>query len=194
MDLAFILLLVLGFLSLIAGIVGSIVPMMPGPQLSALGNLLIQAGLSLNNSSDVASWTLCLASIAFSIILAFVDFIAPEIVTRMGGASKTAGRYAMFAVVIVFIGSCVGGSVISTATAGFGTIPVIVVGTLAVLGAPCIGGMIGELRELPKDTPNRASKAIKAGFAHTVGIIGGMLAKAVYSITAVGIGYLQVTM
>jgi uncharacterized protein YqgC (DUF456 family) len=186
-----LILLGLGACSLLAGIVGSILPMLPGPQLSALGNLLIQAGLSLNGTSNFGSWTLCITSIIASIILAFVDFIAPQMITKMGGASKTAGKYAMVAMIIVFMGSCVGGSVISTVTAGLGTLPAILIGLGAMFLAAFVGGMMGELKEMPKDEPNRNSKAIKAGLAHTLGIIGGMVAKIVFSLMAVGIAVLQ---
>lgn len=181
----------LGICSLLAGVVGSIVPMLPGPQLSALGNLLVQAGLSFNGTSNLSSWALCITSIILSVILAFVDFIAPQMVTKMGGASKTAGKYAMYAMIVMFIGSCIGGSAISTMTMGLGTLPAILIGLGAMFLAAFLGGMIGELKELPKDDSKRTSKAIKAGIAHTLGIIGGMVAKIVFSGMAIGIAILQ---
>lgn len=78
-----IILAVLGFLCLILGIVGSIVPALPGPPLSYIGMLLI-------HFTDFVQFTpLELTIWALAIIIVFVlDFIIPSIGTKKFGGSN----------------------------------------------------------------------------------------------------------
>lgn len=191
MDPLSIALLGFGSIALLAGLAGALIPTLPGPPVSTLGVLLIQIGIAIETSVSTTSWGFCLLTIFFGIIITFIDFISPSIIAKFGGSSKTSGRYAMIAMVVVFISSCVGGSMISTLTAGLGLIPSLFLGFFAVAAAAFGGGMMGELQELPKDDPNRQGRAMKAGLAHVVGIIGGILVKMLFSLSAIGVAITQ---
>ena len=136
----------LGTLSLLAGFGGSIMPIIPGPPLTALGNLFIQVGLGAGASQG--SWTCCIISIVLGIVMTIADFMAPGIVAKMGGSSKTSGRYALIGVVLACFVSCTGGGPLTVTTGGLGALPSVFVGMLLIFGFAYFGGRIGELKEL----------------------------------------------
>lgn len=53
------LLIIIGGLTLIAGFGGSLLPLLPGPPLTALGNLLIQIGLVSDGQVSVGPVVYC---------------------------------------------------------------------------------------------------------------------------------------
>ena len=178
-------LIAIGGVTLLAGFVGSLLPLLPGPPLTAFGNLIIQFALAMNGDASALSWGLCLLSVILGIIMTIADFLAPQIVATLGGSGKTSGRYATLGVVIAFFVSCTGGTPITAATGGFGIIPSVLVGVLLIFVAAYFGGRVGELKDLPSDEPNRLNKAHKAGLAHMVGLGVSMVSKVLYA----GVGF-----
>ena len=185
-----IVLIGFGILSLCAGFVGSLLPVLPGPPLTALGNLLIQLGIGTDASE--ASFACCILSIVLGIFMTIADFLAPRIVTKMGGSSETSGRYALIGVIFACFVSCTGGGPISVVTAGFGAIPSVFVGMSLIFGFAYLGGRIGELKELPADEPDRIKRAHKAGIAHMVGLGMSMAGKLIYAALGFGLAIAQV--
>ena len=175
----------IGGVTLLAGFGGSLLPVLPGPPLTALGNLIIQLGLALDGDASGLSWGLCLLSVLLGIIMTIADFIAPQIVASFGASGKTSGRYATLGVVLAFFVSCTGATPITAVTGGVGFIPSVIAGVLLIFVAAYFGGRVGELKELPSDEPNRLNKAHKAGLAHMVGLGVSMVSKVLYA----GVGF-----
>ena len=149
MEPASIAIVCFGTLFLFAGLVGSLLPIIPGPPLTALGNFIIQMGVGSDASEG--SWTCCILSIVLGVIMTVADFMAPGIVTRMGGSSKTSGRYALVGVILACFVSCTGGGPITAITGGLGLIPSVLLGILLIFVSAYFGGRLGELQELPQD-------------------------------------------
>ena len=189
MEPASIALISFGILSLFAGLGGSLLPVLPGPPLTALGNLLIQLGLGTGASEG--SWICCILSIFLGIFMTIADFMAPGIVANMGGSSKTSGRYALIGVIFACFVSCTGGGPITAVTGGLGAIPSVFIGMSLILGFAYFGGRIGELQELPSDEPNRVERAHKAGLAHMVGLGMSMAGKLIYATLGFGFAIAQ---
>ncbi len=192
MDAGLLIFIAIGSIALLAGFLGSLMPILPGPPLTALGNLIIQVGLSSSQSASGLSWGLCLTSVTLGILMTVADFLAPNIVANLGGSGKTSGRYATIGVVIACIVSCTGGGPITAATAGLGAIPSLFVGVGLIFFAAYFGGRVGELKELSSEEPNRLERAHKAGLSHMVGLGFSMVAKIAYAGVGVGLAIAQV--
>ena len=173
-----------------SGFGGSLLPVLPGPPMTALGNLMIQIGIGTGASQG--SWTCCIASVVLGIIMTVADFMAPGIVSKMGGSSKTSGRYALFGVIFACFVSCVGGGPITAASGGLGALPSVFIGILLIFGFAYFGGRIGELKELPPEEPHRIQRAHKAGLSHMVGLGISMIGKVVYAILGFGLAIAQI--
>lgn len=75
----------------VLGVIGSIVPVLPGPPLSlvALGLLYFLAPESISASlSPTLMWTM----LAVTIIVTVLDYIVPAFFTKVSGGSKAASR------------------------------------------------------------------------------------------------------
>lgn len=192
MDPGLLIFVALGGIALLAGFIGSLLPLLPGPPLTALGNLIIQVGLTTSASASGLSWGLCLTSVILGILMTVADFLAPNIVANLGGSGKTSGRYATLGVVIACVMSCTGGGPLTVATAGLGAIPSLFVGVGLIFFAAYLGGRIGELKELSADEPNRIERAHKAGLSHMVGLGFSMVAKVAYAGIGVALAIAQI--
>ena len=190
MDPISIVLFSIGGLLLIGGFGGSLLPVIPGPPLTALGNLLIQFGLGDNASEG--SWTCCIVSIVLGIVMTVADFMAPGIVSKMGGSSKTSGQYALIGVLFACFVSCTGGGPITAATGGLGALPSAFVGMILIFGSAYLGGRVGQLKELPQNEPHRLQRAHRSGLAHMVGLGVSMVGKVVYATLGFGLAIAQV--
>jgi uncharacterized protein YqgC (DUF456 family) len=79
-------LIVLGGVSLFAGIVGSILPILPGPPLAYLSLILV----SLGRGWEAYSTTLLVILGAVTVAVTIADYVLPAAVSRRRGASKAA--------------------------------------------------------------------------------------------------------
>ena len=91
-------LIVLAFILCILGIVGSIVPGLPGPPLSWVGLLLIY--LSHRMGGADMTTTFLLIWLGITIAVTILDYIIPSKVTKLTGGSKAGSTGAMIGMII----------------------------------------------------------------------------------------------
>ena len=74
----------------VIGILGSILPGLPGPPVSWIGLLLVYlAGSSEMTTAVLLIW------LAITVAVTIMDYVVPSMLTRATGGSKTAGRGAL---------------------------------------------------------------------------------------------------
>lgn len=78
-----ILLLLLGFVCVVAGILGSFLPVLPGPSISWVGIVL----LYFTKAVPVNYWVLCI-SLLITVTLTVLDYVIPAKGTKKFGGSK----------------------------------------------------------------------------------------------------------
>lgn len=150
-----IFMLVIAVLLAVAGILGAVMPALPGPPLSWVGLLLVYFACSNAVSLSLLLWMLCL-----TVVVTVLDYAAPAIMTHWGGGSKA-----------------------STTGATIGTIVGLFFAPLGLIVGPLAGAFIGEWisqgqQPVPQDAPHgyRLGKSVKAalfsfmGFLLTTGI------------------------
>jgi len=153
MDIA---LLIIGFLFMLVGILGSFLPVLPGPPISWIGLLL----LYLTNAVPDNWWVLGITLVVALIILA-LDYIIPAIGTKKFGGTK-AGMI---------------GTTIGLLVALF--FPIL--GPLGIIIWPFAGALIGELlNKADKKT------ATKAAFGSFLGFLTGTFLKFMVAIVYLG--------
>jgi uncharacterized protein YqgC (DUF456 family) len=137
------ILLVLGILFMIIGIIGCLVPVLPGPTLSFIGLIL----LHLSRFGQFATSTLIiLGSIAVAVTV--LDYIVPAWGKRKFGGSKYGTKGATVGLIIGFF-----------------------LGPLGIVLGPLIGAFVGEM--IFKDDLNYAFKAgfgSLLGFLTSIGL------------------------
>ncbi len=114
MDIIYI---VLAFILAFIGILGSVVPILPGPPLSYVALLL----LYFCNGAEVSVTTLVIMGVVMAVIT-IVDYIAPAWMTKLKGGSKSASNGAIV-----------------------GTIVGLFFGPVGVIVGPFLGAFIGEI-------------------------------------------------
>ena len=191
MDPLAVAIICFGVLGLLVGLLGSLLPVLPGPPISALGSLILQIGLSVDGGASGVGWGLCIFSILLGVLMTIADFISPGIVAKLGGSGKKSGRYALMGVIIALVLTCTGGGPIASVTAGLAAIPAVFIGVALVLLGAFLGGWAGELEDIPSEDPDRTSRAIKAGFAHMVGLGVSTVAKVGYGLLALCLAVVQ---
>ena len=141
MDVFFIIIaLVCG----IVGILGSILPAMPGPPFSYIGLLV----LLLCDGADISVLELLITGI-FLVVVTVIDYVAPVWLTNLGGGSKQA---TWGSVIGLIVGLLVGGVV-------------------GIFLGPFLGAFVGEL--LAKSTVRKSLKVALmsfVGFLLTTGL------------------------
>lgn len=146
------LLIILALVCGIVGILGSILPALPGPPLSYLGLLLLLPC----EGADISSTSLWVYGI-FLVIVSILDYVAPVWFTNISGGSKQATRGSMIGLV-----------------AGLFVFP-----PWGLIFGPFFGAFIGEL--MASSSKGKALKVALMsflGFLLTTGmkiIYGGML-------------------
>ncbi len=154
MDIA---LLILGFLFMLVGILGSFLPVLPGPPISWIGLFL----LYLTKAVPDNWWVLGITLVVALIILA-LDYIIPAIGTKKFGGTK-AGMI---------------GTTIGLLIALF--FPIL--GPLGIIIWPFLGALIGELlNKADKKT------ATKAAFGSFLGFLTGTFLKFMVAIVYLGL-------
>ena len=154
MDIA---LLVLGFVLTLVGILGSFLPVLPGPPVSWLGLLL----LHLTDAVPDDWWFLGLTA-AVAILVFVLDYIVPAMGTKKFGGSK-AGMW---------------GTVIGLLVAIF--FPILGVFGIAIW--PFVGALVGEILNKADN-----KTALKAAFGSFIGFLTGTFLKFVLAIVFLGL-------
>ncbi len=143
-----ILLIVLGALCLLTGIVGCVVPVLPGPPISYVGILLMH----FTDEYDYSLTTL-LVLLALVILVTVLDFIIPMLGSKYMGAGKWGTWGGFFGTIV-------------------GLFYVSVTWGLSLLIGPFIGAFIGE-----KLSGKGWHDALVAGFGSFLGFVIGTLLK-----------------
>ena len=123
------ILLILGILLMIVGIIGCLVPVLPGPPFSFLGLIL----LHISRFGQFSTPTLITMGV-ITVVVTIMDYIVPVWGTRQLGGSKYGTRGATVGLIIGFF-----------------------LGPLGIILGPLIGAFVGEM--LFKDDINYALKA-----------------------------------
>ncbi|MBS9460973.1 DUF456 domain-containing protein [Flagellimonas sp. 389] len=159
MDIA---LLVLGFVFMLVGILGSFLPVLPGPPISWVGLLL----LYLTKAVPDDWWVLGITA-AVAVLVFILDYIIPAMGTKKFGGSK-AGMI---------------GTVIGLLVAIF--FPVL--GIFGIIIWPFVGALVGELiNKADKKT------ALKAAFGSFIGFLTGTFLKFMLAVIYLGIFVVKV--
>lgn len=152
-----IVLLVLGFLCIILGIMGSVLPILPGPPLSWVGLLL----LHLTNTLP-EDWVFLGITLVIAIVIFVLDYVIPVVGTKKFGGTK----YGM-------IGTTVGLLV---------AIFFPVLGPFGIIIWPFVGALVGELINKAD-----SKTATKAAFGSFLGFITGTFMKFLVSVIYAGL-------
>lgn len=148
-------LLVIASIILLLGLIGAIIPVLPGPPLAFVGLLI----LHFTKFGDVRPGTLFFLA-ALAIIVQILDYIVPAWGTKKFGGS----RYGA-------IGSILG------LIAGLFFLPAFgPLGIITILGGPFVGALIGE-----KIAGKDSDTATRAAFGSFIGFLAGTLMKLVCS-------------
>ncbi|MBO4340913.1 MAG: DUF456 domain-containing protein [Bacteroidales bacterium] len=131
----------------IVGIIGSIVPGLPGPPLSWLGMLCIYAwGSGVNGEGESMSLTLLLVWLAIVIVVSILDYVVPAYFTKVTGGSKYGS---LGAIAGLFIG--------------------LLIPPVGMIVGSLLGAFVAELVFASKD----AVDSIKSAFGAFIGFIFG---------------------
>ena len=130
------LLILLGVFFIILGIIGSFIPVLPGPITSWVGLLLIH----LTNAIPY-NWTFILTTLTVALLVYILDYIIPALGTKKFGGSK-------YGIIGTTVGLVVG---------------LIFLGPFGIIIGPFTGAFIGELI-YDNENSNRAFKAAIGSF------------------------------
>ena len=152
-----IVLLFIGLVLMLAGILGSFLPVLPGPPISWLGLLL----LILTNAVPNDWWFLGITLVVALIVLA-MDYLIPAMGTRKFGGSKAG-----------MIGTMVGLLV---------AILFPILGILGIVIWPFVGAFVGELLN-----KSDQKSALKAAFGSFIGFLTGTFLKFLVAVIYLGL-------
>ncbi len=152
-----LLLLLLGFLLMITGILGSFLPVLPGPPISWVGLLL----LSLTKAVPTDGWFLGITG-AVALLVGVLDYIIPALGTKKFGGSKAGMAGTMVGLLISIL------------------FPVL--GIFGIIVWPFIGALAGELlHKADRKT------AMKAAFGSFIGFLTGTFLKFLVTVIFLGL-------
>ena len=152
-----IVLLVLGFVLMLTGILGSFLPVLPGTPVSWLGLLLLHLTAAVPDDWWFLGITLAIALIVFA-----MDYLIPALGTKKFGGTKAGmiGTTLGLVVAIVF--------------------PML--GILGIIIWPFVGAFLGELLNKADQ-----KSALKAAFGSFIGFLTGTFLKFVVTIIFMGL-------
>ncbi|WP_298418729.1 DUF456 domain-containing protein [uncultured Kordia sp.] len=127
---------ILGFFLMLLGIIGSFLPVLPGPITSWFGLLLLYLTDAIPND-----WTFLGITLVIAIVVFIMDYIIPAIGTKRFGGSK----YGVYGTTIGLI------------------LGLIFIGPTGIIIGPFVGALVGELAFANKDA-NSAFKAAFGSF------------------------------
>ncbi len=149
------LLLIFSIIVILLGIIGCLLPILPGPPLSFVGALLIH----FTKFAEFTSGELLFLGL-FALIVQVLDYIVPAWGTKKFGGS----RYGTWGSILGLI-------------AGLFFLPAIgPFGIITILGGPFVGALIGE-----KIAGKNSNDAMRAAFGSFVGFLTGTFMKLVCS-------------
>jgi len=153
-------LIILGAIFIVIGIIGSILPGLPGPPISYLGILLIHWTRFAQYSSKMLTiWAIIV------LIVAVLDYVVPIWGTRRYGGTKAGVRGSTIGLIIGVILLPMLGIVLGP------------FGIFGILGGPFLGAWIGE-RSAGQDS----QKALRAAFGSFIGFLAGTIMKIAVSL------------
>lgn len=154
MDIAF---LVIGFIFILIGILGSFLPVLPGPPISWVGLLLLYLTKAVPDN-----WWFLGITLFFALLITVLDYVIPAMGTKKFGGSK-AGMI---------------GTVVGLLVAIF--FPVL--GPFGIIVWPFVGALVGELsNKADKNT------ALKAAFGSFLGFLTGTFMKFLITVIYAGL-------
>ena len=84
----------------VAGIVGSIVPALPGPPLSWIAMLCVYFCHGSNSEGEPMTMTCLLIWLGMTVIITILDYIVPAYLTKVTGGHKAAARGATIGLIL----------------------------------------------------------------------------------------------
>jgi len=152
-----IFLLVLGFILMLVGILGSFLPVLPGPPISWVGLLLLYS-----TSAITMNWTFLGITLAIALVVFGLDYVIPAIGTKKFGGTKA--------------------GVIGTTVGLLVALIFPVLGPFGIIIWPFVGALVGELlNKADKKT------ATKAAFGSFLGFLTGTFLKFMVAIVYLGL-------
>ncbi|MBR1792632.1 MAG: DUF456 domain-containing protein [Bacteroidales bacterium] len=151
MDVFFI---VVALILAVAGIVGSIVPGLPGPPLSWAGLLLF----SFAPQAAVAPWMLIVTAL-LCLLITLLDYLVPSVFTKKFGGSKFGVWGCCLGLLISILGMPLGPQ-----------------GVIGIVFWPFAGAFVGELI-----SGKPVAISIKAAYGSFLGFLMGTFVKVVYA-------------
>jgi uncharacterized protein len=157
------LIITLGIIALLIGLIGGVLPVIPGPAIS-FGALLL---LQLTEKAPFSSEFLMVMGLVMGAVTV-LDYVVPIYGTKKFGGSKAGVRGSMLGlvvgiIVLPFLGITLGPF-----------------GVLGIIFGPFVGAYIGE-----KSTGKESNLAFKAAMGSFIGFITGTLMKLAYSSIAI---------
>ncbi len=129
----------------IIGIIGSLIPVLPGPPVSFLGMLILYMW-GVNTRDDI-SLTILIVWLIVTIVVTVVDFLVPAYFTKKFGGSKAAGRASLVGMLLA----------------------VAIAPPLGMIAGAFLGALVAELLIGGKD----GKEALKSAFGSFIGFLAG---------------------
>jgi uncharacterized protein YqgC (DUF456 family) len=152
-----IALLIFGFILMLVGILGSFLPVLPGPPVSWIGLLLLHLTKAVPEN-----WWFLSVTLIIALVVTIADYIIPAAGTKKFGGTK-AGMW---------------GSIIGLLVA----IVFPVLGPFGIIIWPFVGALVGELAN-----KSEKDKALKAAFGSFIGFLTGTFLKFLIAIIYAGL-------
>ena len=92
----------------LAGIIGSIIPGLPGPPISWAGLLLAYFSRRIAESSNEITFTFLLVWLVITIVVTIIDYVIPAKFTQLAGGSKAGSWGAMIGLLAGIIFTVIG--------------------------------------------------------------------------------------
>ena len=147
-----IVLLLMGFALMLVGILGSFLPVLPGPPISWLGLILLYLTKAVPDN-----WWILGITFVIAMAITILDYVVPAMGTKRFGGSK-AGMW---------------GTIVGLLVAIF--VPIF--GPLGIIIWPFIGALVGELLN-----KTNHKTAMKAAFGSFLGFLTGTFMKLVLTV------------
>jgi uncharacterized protein YqgC (DUF456 family) len=157
-----ILLLILGFLFMLIGILGSFLPALPGPPVSWIGLFLLYLTKAIPND-----WVLLGITLAIAIIVFALDYIIPAVGTKKFGGTRAGMIGTIVGLIIALV------------------FPIL--GIFGIIIWPFVGALVGELLNKAD-----SKTALKAAFGSFIGFLTGTFLKFVVTMVYLGIFLMKV--